>query len=79
MTALRGVGPQKVCDAGSCLSYASVSTMIPPTPSTHNVVPINRLATSVESRVKSMPVNREAPDGPAAHKQIPRRQPLRPV
>jgi DNA-3-methyladenine glycosylase len=27
-----GVGPAKLCDAGSSLSYASVSTMMPPTP-----------------------------------------------
>jgi len=79
MTALRGVGPGKLCDAGSSLSYASVSTMIPPTPAISNVAPINPLATSVESRVKSMPVNRAAPDAPAARKRIPRRPRLRPV
>jgi hypothetical protein len=31
--------------------------MIPPTPPTSNVIPINRLATSGEFRMKSMPVN----------------------
>lgn len=42
MTALRGVGTEKLCDAGSSRSSASVSTIRPPTPSTVSIAPTSR-------------------------------------
>src|SRR5580698_2343646 len=54
MTALRGVGPEKVCEAGSSRSYASVSTIRPPTPSTVTTAPISHCATSSDDAEKSM-------------------------
>ena len=61
-TELRGVRPIKPCDAGSVSSYASVSTIIPPTPSTSSVAPSNCLATTGDRCVKSIP----ATDAPLA-------------
>ena len=44
-----------------------------------DVIPINRTATSGESRMKSMPLTNEVPDAPAARTRNPRRRRPPPV
>src|SRR5215831_17972568 len=51
---LRGVRPRKPWLAGSSWSYASTSTMRPPTPSTSSVTPIRSGATSCTLRAKKL-------------------------
>src|SRR6476659_3347147 len=50
MDALRSVLPRKPCAAGSSWSYASSSTIVPPTPSTSSRAPISSGAISCTSR-----------------------------
>src|SRR4051812_38485109 len=57
MTALRGVGPMKLCDAGSWEAYASVSTTSPPTSSTRRAQPIRSPATLSGGRAKNDDAN----------------------
>src|SRR5919202_4001063 len=54
MAALRAVRPRKPWLAGSSWSYASTSTMRPPTPSTSSVTPIRSGATSCTLRAKKL-------------------------
>src|SRR5919202_3412980 len=54
MAALRAVRPRKPWLAGSSWSYASTSTMRPPTPSTSSVTPIRSGATSWTLRAKKL-------------------------
>src|SRR5512142_2092225 len=53
MEALRSVRPRKPWLAGSSWSYASTSTMRPPTPPTSSVTPIRSGATSWTLRAKN--------------------------
>src|SRR3954469_20718912 len=53
MAWLRGVGPECECEAGSSRSYASVSTMRPPTPSTSSTAPMRVRATCGASAATS--------------------------
>src|SRR5580765_6798716 len=53
MTAFRAVGPRNAWLAGSSRSYASTSTIRPPTPSTSSVTPIRAGATSCTLRAKN--------------------------
>src|SRR5687768_538601 len=50
--ALRGVGPRNPWLAGSSPSYASTSTIVPPTPSTSSVAPSRSGATTCTLRAK---------------------------
>ena len=54
MTALRAVTPPWLCDAASLSSYASVSTIVPPTPSTNRLAPISSRATASDDAEKSI-------------------------
>src|SRR5581483_9898664 len=53
MAAFRGVGPRKAWLAGSSRSYASTSTIVPPTPSTSRSAPTISGATSCTERSKN--------------------------
>src|SRR5215475_9963304 len=53
MDAVRSVRPRKPWLAGSSWSYASTSTIRPPTPSTSSVTPIRSGATSWTLRAKN--------------------------
>src|SRR3954470_14628526 len=57
MAALRAVRPREPWLAGSSRSYASTSTILPPTPSTKRVAPIRSGATSWTLRAKKSRFN----------------------
>src|SRR5438309_2681211 len=69
MAALRGVAPRNPWLAGSSWSYASTSTMAPPTPSTRSVTPIRSGATSCTERAKKSRRNRVTVPRVAAEKR----------
>src|SRR5581483_5823199 len=56
--AFRSVGPRNPWLAGSSWSYASTSTIWPPTPSTSSVTPIRSGATSCADRAKKLRASR---------------------
>src|SRR4051812_47772285 len=58
MDAVRAVRPRKPWLAASSWSYASTSTIRPPTPSTSSVAPISSGATSCTERAKNSRVSR---------------------
>src|SRR4029079_7490064 len=55
------------CAAGSSWSYASTSTITPPTPSTYSCAPISSGATSCGLRVRSSVIVQELRQGERGH------------
>src|SRR6266536_2124482 len=69
MAAFRAVRPRKPWLAGSSWSYASSSTIGPPTPSTRSVTPIRSGATSCTERAKKSRGSRCTCAGVVAHQR----------